>query len=270
MIDVQLVAIDLDGTLLDRAKRIHPASIAAIHQIRELGIPVILATGRTFGSAAPYAKILSLDTPIIAHGGAYIATLHEDEPWSERCMQTEIASALLNCLEQHEYYIKVYVGNHLFVQHDTEETAQFSALYQVPYTAVGSKGLSKLKLRPHKIAVIDTADRIAQAFTLLEPWNRDCELIHDSPNGMEILAAGASKGNAMAYLCDRLHIPLANAMAFGNEGNDISMIKMAGVGVAMGNSYDKLKEVADIIAKSNEEQGVADILIQYIVKRQQH
>lgn len=268
MTDIRLIVIDLDGTLLDSRKQIHPLSARAIQQVRNLGIPVVLATGRTFRSAAFYAKRLALDTPIIAHAGAFISTLDESKPWREVCIEPVIAADLLATLEKYDFYIKVYVGDQLYVEEDTEATAQFSVLYHVPYTAVGKKNLSRANLKPHKIAIIGAAERIAEAFKLIAPWQGYCDAIHDSPNGIEIVAAGVSKGDAMLYICERLGIPLSKVMAFGNEGNDISMVKLAGIGVAMGNSYERLKEVADIMAKSNEELGVADILDRYLIKPQ--
>lgn len=262
---IRLVAIDLDGTLLDSKKQLHPVTAATIREVQELGVQVTLATGRTFGSTAPYARMLNIRLPVITHAGAYVAGLEDSRPLRETPVSPEAAAGVLRCLEQHDFYVKMYVGDHLYVQEATEETVQFSRKFGVPYTEVGRGKLHRLGKVPLKIVVIAAPERIRQAPALLSPWQEDCRLIRDSERGLEIVDRRVSKGAALQAICAVLAIPPTEVMAFGNEGNDLEMIRDAGIGVAMGDAYEELKRHARIIADTNDNLGVARVLSDFFL-----
>lgn len=263
--DIKLVVIDIDGTLLDTERILQPETRQAIEAVRKMGITVSLASGRTFVSASRIAQELHLDAPIITHNGAYIGRVQDKVPLVEAPIEMHMARDMLGMLEELGSYLKVYIGDELFVETVTGETVEFSEYHGVAYHAVGKGQLSRLGQNPHKITVIDESDRIKEIFQHLQPWNRHFNICRDSDQGIEIVRGNVNKGSALGQVCSILGIAKENVMAFGNEGNDLEMVSEVGVGIAMGNAYPGLKKAAKIITKSNDELGVAYVLNKYLL-----
>lgn len=239
---IRLVAIDIDGTLVDSQGILHPETVKAIQNVQRQGIHVTLATGRTFVSASRYAGQLGLELPIVTHNGAYVSFVGAPEPLSRTPIQMTVLKDLLGELEESNYYVKVYVDDHLFVQTATEETVNFSKIHGVSYTEVGPRNLSRLTHDPLKIVIIDTPERIERANQILKPWETRFNFYRESNTGLEIVDRRADKSSGLDQVCQILNIHKNQVMAIGNEENDLKMIHDAGVGVAMGNSPPPFKK----------------------------
>lgn len=263
---IRLVVIDLDGTLLDSHKQLQPQTRQAIKEVKQRGILVTLATGRTWGSTAPFALQLGIDIPVITYNGAYITAIGDKHPVEKKAMSIDLAGKMLKQLEQAGFYVKVYIDEHLYVQETTEETIAFSRRFGVPFTAVGRDNLAKLTANPLKISVIERSGRIQEAWRILEGWKNRFTINRDGEYGIEITEASVNKGAALERISKMLAISMNEVMAIGNEGNDVQMICKAGLGVAMGNAYDELKKMANIVTKTNDELGVAYVLKKYILQ----
>jgi len=265
--DIRLVALDLDGTLLDDHKKIPDQTVETIQQVVQLGIHVTLASARPLCSILPYARQLNIQIPVIAHGGAYVTDVNEKNVKLKHTMDAAKSRELINMFQEHDYYIKVYCGDTLYVQEVTEETLEYSRIFGVPHKAVGRKQLTALNETPLRIVLFDVPQRINHARTLLEPWQSDFSLSLDADTRLEIAAGPVNKGAAVRTICNELGISMANVMAIGNEGNDIEMIRAAGLGIAMGNACDELKQYAADITKANTDLGVQYALKKYILQR---
>lgn len=263
--DIKLVAIDIDGTLLTGQSELAPSTAAAIAEVQKRGIAVTLASGRTFGSASIYGRRLNIEPPIIAYNGAYIGWAKDGRPLRQTPMARKLAEALIRQLEQANLYIKVYIDDKLYVQRATEETLAFSHLHRVHFEEVGKGNLARLDGDPLKITVIDEPRAIDEIYRLLEPWQPDFNISRDSEGGLEIVKAGISKGSALREVCRLLRLDMGQVLAFGNEGNDLEMIREAGIGVAMGNAYPELQKQAKIVAGTNDELGVEQVLRKYLL-----
>lgn len=263
--DIKLVALDIDGTLLTSQSELAPSTAATIAEVQQKGIAVTLASGRTFGSASIFARGLNIGLPIIAYNGAYIGRAADRRPLRQSPMDRKLAGPLIRQLEQANLYIKVYIDDKLYVQRATEETRRFSRLHRVQYLEVGQGNLVQLDRDPLKITVIDDPQAIDEIYRLLEPWQPYFNICRDSDGGLEIVKAGISKGSALREVCRLLQLDLSQVLAFGNEGNDLEMIREAGIGVAMGNAYSELKEQATMVAGTNDELGVEQVLRTYLL-----
>lgn len=264
--NIRLIAIDLDGTLLDSRKLLHPQTAQAINRVRQRGILVTLATGRTVGSTIPFARRLGIDIPFITYNGAFISNISQKQAIEEKAMSMNLARPMIGQLEAAGCYVKVYIDEHLYVQEATRETIEFSRRFGVPFTAVGSCKLAGLMADPLKISVIDRSERIKEAWRILEGWKSRFTVSRDGEYGIEITGKEVNKGAALHTVCQLLAVSMSEVMAIGNEGNDVQMIRNAGIGVAMGNAYDELKKIATIVTKTNDELGVAHILRKYILQ----
>lgn len=260
--DIRLIAIDIDGTLVDNQKVLHRQTIEAIEKVKKQGVLVTLATGRTWGSAMAYARQLDIDQPLITNSGAFIASPSRQE-FAKTTLNMDMAREMVRLLEQEQYYVKIYADDHLYVQEATDETVEFSRKFQVPYTVVGQGQLSKMTIDPLSIVILDNPERVQQAFRLLTPWQPSFCFNRDFNFGIEILHRSVSKGVALRWLCSHLKISMEQVMAFGDQENDFDMITSVGMGVAMGNAFPELKQRAKVVTKTNEEFGVAHLLNEY-------
>lgn len=263
---VRLIALDLDGTLLDEEKKIPHRAIEMIAKAREKGIIVTLASARPLCSMLPYVCQLQLDAPLISLSGSYVTDEKQEKIWLKRPMNLLKFREMIRIFEEKNYYVKVYLENQLFVQEVTKETADYSRIFGVPYTALGPKRLRTLEKAPLRIALFDDSVRIQNASQILKMWSDDFAVIRDTDHGLEIVEPTVSKGAALKIICCGLGIPMENVMAVGNEGSDISMIREAGIGIAMGNACEELKQCADDVTKTNEECGVGYAIQKFVFK----
>ena len=263
--DIQLVAIDLDGTLLDENKLIPPETVSVISKIIRQGVLVTVASARTFGSVLPYARQLATTTPLITYAGAYVADVRQQQILVKKPLDLAKTREILALLEERDYYIKVYTADGLLVQEAIQETIAFSRKFAVPYEAVGRGRLSAIMEAPFRIVLLDEPERIQQARRLLQPWQKVFHFSQDTDRGLEITDVSVNKGAALEAICRHFDIPFARVMAIGNEGNDLEMIRRAGIGVAMANACDELKECADAVTKSNSQRGVEYALRRYVL-----
>lgn len=262
--NIRLVVLDLDGTLLDDAKKLHTPIVTVIQKIKQQGVQFTLATGRTWGATAPYAAQLGIDLPVITYNGAGL-NCPDGGFLKQIPLSLAVAQKVIRQLELANCYVKVYMEDHLFVQEATAETIKFSRDFGVPFTAVGRGRLSEITQAPLKMVVIEDAKRIYQIWKMLSNWQNSITLTHDGKYGIEVVQKSVSKGKTLKSLCTDLKIPLQQVMAIGNEGNDVEMLRIAGVGIAMGNACEELKRYAAMVTKTNEELGVACALDSYFL-----
>lgn len=263
--DIHLIAIDLDGTLLDDDKTIPPSTIEVIKEIQAKGIYVTLASSRPFCSVVPYARQLGISLPLITHGGAYIADYTRANIRLRQTLDRGASLAVIKVLEDHDYYLKVYCDDMLYVQEATRETIAYSQQFGVEYRAVGRNNLTSLTESPIRLAVFDQPERIDDVRGLIQPWLTYFSISSDTDSGLEFVDCSVHKGQAVALVCAELGIPMAQVMAIGNEGNDIGMLKAVGFGIAMGNACPEVKQMASYITKSNHDFGVEHVLQKYIL-----
>ena len=262
--DIKLVAIDLDGTLLNDKRQIDKETAQIIKTVIQQGVIVTLASGRSFCSVLPYARQLNLKAPLITHCGSYVTDVREENIVLKKHIDLSKAKEIISFFEEEGYYIKVYCNEMFFVQEATPKTIEFSQNFGIPYTVVGKGQLKALTVAPFRIVLQAEPERIQYARVQLGQWKEVVTVFQDTPRGLEIVNSEVSKGRALEALCHNLDIPTSKVLAFGNEGNDIEMLRVAGLGIAMGNACAELKSHADItIAKSNSERGVEYTLRKY-------
>lgn len=265
--DIRLVALDLDGTLLNDDKQIHEHDIKIIQEIMSKGVMVTLASARPLCSMLPYAQQLGINFPLISLSGSYVSDMQETEILVERPMDLAVFKEMVMVFEEKDYYIKAYSKNRLFVQEDDEVTQRYSKVFKVPYTAVGKKQLRTLDMSLLRLAIFDEPSRIEEARETLGNWSNYFKVIRDTDRGLEIVEHTVSKGTALKSLCQNFNIALEQVMAIGNEGSDLAMIQSAGLGIAMGNSCEELKEHAAYVTKENAQCGVGFAIQQYILNK---
>lgn len=264
--DIRLIALDLDGTLLNKDRQIQEQDAKIIQKVMAKGVIVTLASARPLCSMLPYARQLRIKAPLISLSGAYVSDMQETQIILKQPLDLTKFQEMIAVFEEQDYYIKVYSSNRLFVQEDDEVTRSFSQKFNVPYTAMGKKQLKTLTRPPFRLAMFSEPSRIEKARKILEDWPQHFTVMRDTDRGLDIVERTVSKGAALTYLCRQMNIPLKQVMAIGNEGSDLAMIQAAGLGVAMGNACAELKEQADFVTKENTQCGVGFAIQQHILK----
>ncbi|WP_239634154.1 Cof-type HAD-IIB family hydrolase [Paenibacillus sp. H1-7] len=242
----KLIALDMDGTLLNKEKQISEQNQKWIQSAMEAGIHVTLATGRPFRDAVVYARQLNLQSPLIINNGSEVWSL--PETLHTRCeLDPQLVNRILSELLT-EYGEKVD-----FWAHTVEQRIDRS---NVPENTASLRWL-QFAVRSSDAVVL------AEIRSTLESWNA-FEISNSHITNIECNALGVSKASGLLEACNRLGIDMSEVIAVGDSLNDIPMIRAAGLGVAMGNAQEEVKLAADVIAPSNHEDGVAHIIQSYI------
>ncbi|RXZ84261.1 HAD family phosphatase [Paenibacillaceae bacterium] len=245
----KLVALDMDGTLLNDRSEISEENAKAIQQALDKGIIVCFSTGRGFRSALPYAEQLRLETPMITVNGSEI--WHRPHVLHRRVFLSQQVVEKLHALA-------VEYGEELWFWAYTVEAVYNKEKWLRPDESLDSKHWLKFGY--------DTrSDVIRQEIRAeIDSWG-GLEITNSSPWNMEINAAGVSKASAIRELCGLLNINISEVIAVGDSLNDIAAIREAGLGVAMGNAQDAVKAAADVVTVDNNEHAVARVLEQFVL-----
>jgi Cof subfamily protein (haloacid dehalogenase superfamily) len=273
----QLLALNIDGTLLRSNGRLQPSTKEAIDYVKDKGIYVTLVTNRHFQSAKKLARALKLDTLLVTHGGAFISE-NLDEPIFEKRISEEMTFNLVQVLENFKCNIRITherfsIGNRRKIASNllSKSILNTSDSMFYPVQFVDSLGDS---LRDEPVA----GTRIDVHFSKEEEKEEAAKLIINTfntvnvrvnqPNKIEIVKKGVSKENGLRTLVNHLNIPLEKVVAIGDAEDDIEMIASAGLGVAMWNAPFEVKRVADWVTRSNNQQGVAYMVKEHFRKQQ--
>ncbi len=263
---IKLIAIDIDGTLLDPHKRITPRTRAAIQAARAAGIVVTLATARRYSNCKHFATELGIDIPLITYDGALIMQHPQQKVLYTHTMRPELAQEIVDRMVQHNVqpvvqHVNGYAEMTLTgdVGFDTPELAHYFAVFpevlRVPHDVLGREQQDILRVVAFTseetiMEILPEITLLPCSFSMLARGNYECA-------ELSVMAPACSKAQALVALAERLQIPLAQVMAIGDNTNDSEMLQTAGWGVAMGQAPDEVKAVADAVTASNGEDGVA-------------
>lgn len=248
MSEYKLLALDMDGTLLNEHCEISGENAEWIGRALEAGITVSFSTGRGFLSALPYAEQLNLETPMITVNGGEIWT----KPHT-LYKRTELSPHYIRRLHElaKDYPDVWFWGYTTTTIYNKERWFDTSDNYD--------------KHKWLKFGYYTEDNRALESIlTEIRSWG-ELEISNSSPNNIELNPQGVSKASALRSLCQWMGIGMSQVVAVGDSLNDIAAIREAGLGVAMGNAQEAVKQAADIITRTNDEHGVAEIIKHYVL-----
>ena len=258
---IQLIATDLDETLLNADSDISPRTLKALHDVMAAGVGVSLSSGRMGEAMLPFAERIGVNAPMILFNGALLYDTRTHETLYENALEADLARQVAQLLEEMDIYFQIYPGRGFYCREITEATRDYERRIRVTCEPVHQKLSGWMTGSMQKLLAIDEVERIdAAQVRLREAFPTGVTFMKSHPTFLEIVASGIDKGVALKILAQKLGIPLESVMAFGDGQNDESMIAAAGVGVAMENATDGCKRAAKIIAPSYTEDGVAQVL----------
>lgn len=270
----KIVFIDIDGTLVNDEKVVPVENIEAIKKIKEKGIEVVLASGRPFHSIEVYSNKVGAVPYIIGSNGGVVANFVENKKIFSTNMEKEVAIEILKLIKENNIYFTITISGNMIVENEkygmtkenrselivlknsAEDYLQTTSKPIIKFSIIDDKKekLEKIKKEILERFNIDTTE--VDEFMILKKY-RNSENNYKLPYVMDIMPQGISKAKAIEELCKYLKINLSQTVVFGDASNDIEMFNVAGYKVAMGNATDKIKSLADVVTKTNNEAGIA-------------
>lgn len=269
----KLIVVDMDGTLLNSNGEVSEENKRALREARAEGINVAIATGRIFTSARFYARLLEINTPIIACNGALIRNYHSNEVIHIDSMSYVDAIRIMEICRDNNLYYHYYDQDTLFV--DGDKVDYLKEFYWRDRGRVSDSihivevedTLSYVKEnKPHilKFVIVDEdREKLEKVKIKLKEIN-GVDVDKSWHNNLEVMNKGVSKGRAIATLSDILGVKREEIIAFGDNYNDMSMKDYVETFVAMGNSEKEVKEEAHYVTDSNDNSGVAKGIDRFI------
>jgi len=272
----KLVCIDVDGTLLNNNHKVTKRTKEIILQAHQLGVHIVISTGRMYTDAEYYSNLIGVKSPVIASNGAYIKEKDNDKVIFKDVLGDSLSLELLEIFRKHHirpYFCtpqKFYYGNIMFKLFyiATKILGTRSNTIDIEYVFSWDhwqKVLHKEKDNIVKSEIIyRDADLIYELRKELKKIAQ-LEIVDSSKYNIEITRKGVSKGKAVAMLATFYDLKREEIIAIGDSENDLSMIEYAGQGIAMGNASDIVKQRADYITDSNDHEGVANAINKFIL-----
>lgn len=264
---IKLVALDLDDTLLDPNLRISEESVRSIQEVRKRGVRITISTGRMYASALPYALQLGIDVPLITYQGACVKNSLSDEVLYFKPVPTQLAREVIKFFQSSGVHCHSYFGDRLVMESLTEEGKFYSRLAGVEATMADNlldsldtnAALKIMAISNHEQKLLDMERKLNLKY------GEKLHITRSKPYFLEVMHLEADKAKALEVIARHYQIARQDVMAIGDSYNDLEMIQWAGVGVAMGNAFQPVKDAADFVTASNEDEGVAKALRRFIL-----
>lgn len=257
----KIIAIDLDGTLFNSKKEISVEDKSTLLEAKKKGIKVVISTGRPYKGIQHVIKELELDNTdnyVSCFNGALIYHLKTNEVVYSSTITGKVIKELYAESLKHNINIHAFRENQeLIAPKPSQYTDVEMKINNLPieYTDFNLINDEDLFI---KGMLIDPEDIVTNAAKNINPkWYEEFSVVRSTPFFLEFLNNTAHKGAGLQELANILNIDIKDTVAFGDAGNDLSMIEMAGLGVCMANGMQIVKDVADFITKSNEESGIS-------------
>jgi len=266
----RLLALDVDGTLAGKDRRVSPVVRAAVAAAQARGVHVTLATGREFRSARRFARDLGLSTSLICSQGAVIKHCVTLDVLYHVPLPGTLAAEAITMLHDADVCVIASIDDKLHIVRDGPEFASFGRYWGTPDPAhvVVAPNLAAISRETPPTKVIFFGDPPIverELVRMMDHFGETLAFVRSDVTVGEMLAPGLSKGIALAMLAETLGVERDQVIAIGDEQNDVPMLQWAGLGLAMGNAPDSVKRMADAVVPSVDEDGVAWAIDRYIV-----
>nr|WGD90979.1 sugar-phosphatase [Bacillus subtilis] len=269
----KLIAIDMDGTLLNDHHEVTEEVRDALHAAKAEGVKIVLCTEYLpIGGVQRYLDELNLIEEgdyVIAYNGALVQNTHTNEVVSELSLGYDDLTSLYDLSLELKTPIHFFDSSNLYTPNRdiSEFTVYESYVTQVPLHFRKIDEVPKDILIP-KVMFIDKPENLSRVITSIPKEVREkYTMVRSAPFFYEILHSEASKGNAVRQLAQLFGIERAEVMCIGDNGNDLTMIEWAGCGVAMANAIPEVLEAANFQTRSNNEHGVAHAIHELVLSK---
>lgn len=267
----KIIVLDLDGTLTNEKKEITPHTLDTLLKAQEMGVKVVLASGRPTNGMRPIAKKLKLDYYggyILSYNGGEIIDWQTGELLYKNFLEPKELPYLYQCAKDNNFTIMTYDNGYVVTENPNDTYVKRAALLNIMPIKEVENFLEAVTTHPlSKCLIMGDADKLASLEAEMEKALKGrMGVFRSEPYFLELVPQGIDKAHSLAVLLDKLNIPREEMIAVGDGFNDLSMVKYAGLGVAMANAQPIVRENANYITLSNEEDGVAHVVEKYLLR----
>lgn len=274
----KLVCIDMDGTLLNSKHKITETTKETLRKTHEKGVHIVISTGRMYTDGEYFSNLIGVKSPVIASNGAVIKEKDRDEVIYKSILSESLTKKLLSISAKHKVPLMFFTPKTLYSE---------NILYSIFSHFLKLRKYVSSDMKINTIFSKEKWDKILtkekENIVKCEFYNRneeklrkirdelknikDIEVVSSSKYNIEITCKGVSKGRAVEILAGYYNLRKEQVITIGDSENDLSMIEYAGLGIAMGNAIDRVKEKANFITDSNDNEGVAKAINNFILGR---
>ena len=258
----KLLVLDVDGTLLNEEREISKRTLAALLKVQQMGVRIVLASGRPTYGLMPLAKTLELGNYggfVLSYNGCQIIKAQNGEILFERRINPEMLPYLEKKARKNGFAIFTYHDDTLITDSPDNEYIKNEALLNNLKIIKEDEFSTAIDFAPCKCMLV--SDKEKALIGLEQHWEKrlagTLDAFRSEPYFLEVVPCGVNKANTLGALLEHLGVTREEVIAVGDGVCDVTMLQLAGMGVAMGHSQDSVKVCADYVTASNEEDGVA-------------
>lgn len=262
---INLMAIDLDGTLLNSRGEISKANIDALQQAEAAGVAVVISTGRSGYPVRQIIEEVGLEyAQYICFGGAEIGEYPSGNIIKKQVMPPEDIRVLLDYALENHIYVQIYEGE-LFLYEEKQEETDYYAHRSGTVGRKADLGNGVFTDSTKVLYIVDEGDLPSIKEKMVETFSDRFQILQSGPRFIEFFPLGVNKGEALQWLLGEKGMKASESLAIGDTGIDISMIQVAGLGIAVANATDETKEAADIVTVSCDEDALSVVVNAYVL-----
>lgn len=262
---IKLVATDIDGTILPSSGEFTQEVKNCISELQNSGVKVVIVTGRMHKGAKKIAERLNLNTPVVSYNGGYIKD-NENNVIYERYLPSHYVKKIIEWADENNVHLNLYSNDTLYSQKDDDEIKRYSEYQQLDYVVKNFKDIPYDKI--HKLLGIDykDADRVTGWVEEMGEKFPELYVIKSTPYFCEFATKDATKYCAVKCLQKYWGLEDDEILTIGDQDNDIELLKAGGISVAMENGTSGLKEYADYITDSVDNNGFVKAINKFVFK----
>lgn len=254
----RLIALDVDGTLLSDDHVLTPRVRESVRAAARSGAEIVLCTGRGSASAHSVLDELGLSGTMITHNGASIIDSETRSIMFEQAIDHRLAQRYIDEVRARGIHFDMNTSFDLYVNRlDAPSARMYADMYVNPILRPAEEGLPEHTV---KLSIYGSEEKIDALEEAWRKWDHELQYIRSGVYFIDVQHPAATKGRSLEKLAEIRGVPREQVLAIGNYYNDIGMLEFAGIGIAMGNSPDGVKAIADGVSLSNNEDGVAHAL----------
>lgn len=261
---IKMIVTDLDGTLLAGKNNLPEDNIRALRRAMDAGVQVVISSGRMIEATLPLAEAIGVNAPLSLFNGAMVYDYRADKILRGNPIPRDTAVKVLRAIEEMGGYAHAFPGRGYYLGHRCEWTDFYQNKINIIGTEVGKPLSEWLEVDVYKLLCIGPGPQTTAIMQELAPRFPELNFAKSSAELLEIVAAGVDKASGMRDLSEITGIQPEEMMAFGDEMNDLPMLKFAGVGIAMENAAEGVKKEIRLMAPKNTACGVAKIVNLYL------